>query len=86
MRPRRVELHIEELVLHGFAAGDRHRIADAVREELERLLGERGVPPVLTQAGEVGAIDGGTISLAPRPGTGAAGVAVAGAIYGGLSR
>jgi hypothetical protein len=34
----RIELEIEELVLHGFAPGDRHRIADALREELHRLL------------------------------------------------
>ena len=31
MKPQNVELHIEELVLHGFAPGDRHRIGEAVR-------------------------------------------------------
>jgi hypothetical protein len=35
-----VELHIEELVLHGFAPGDRRRIAGEVERELARLIGE----------------------------------------------
>ncbi len=39
-----VEVHIEELVLHGFAPGDRRRIAGAVEQELTRLIGEGGLP------------------------------------------
>ena len=39
-----VELHIEELVLHGFAARDRHRIAGAVQLELTRLMSESRLP------------------------------------------
>lgn len=38
-----VELHIEELVLTGFARSDRHRIGDAVEHELARLLGQNGL-------------------------------------------
>ena len=34
----RVVLHIEELALQGFAASDRHRIADAVQRELQAML------------------------------------------------
>ena len=34
----RVVLHIEELALHGFAASDRHAIADAVQRELQAML------------------------------------------------
>jgi hypothetical protein len=33
-----VDLHVEELVLHGFAAGDRYMISDAVERELALLL------------------------------------------------
>jgi hypothetical protein len=33
---RRLEVHIEELALHGFAAADRHRIGDALQAELEQ--------------------------------------------------
>ena len=45
MRPARVEVHIEELVLHGFAPGQRYRIAEALERELTRLLAERGLSP-----------------------------------------
>jgi hypothetical protein len=33
-----VRLHIEELVLHGFAPGDRYAIAHALEQELSLLL------------------------------------------------
>jgi hypothetical protein len=39
-----IELRIEELVLHGFAPGDRYTISDAVERELARLLGKQGIP------------------------------------------
>jgi hypothetical protein len=35
-----IRLHINELVLHGFDTRDRHAIADAVRLELLRIVGE----------------------------------------------
>ena len=45
LRPQpSVELHIEELVLHGFAPGDRFAVGDAVESELARLLHEQGIP------------------------------------------
>lgn len=40
----RVELRIEALVLEGFPAMDYGRCGAALREELARLMGERGVP------------------------------------------
>jgi hypothetical protein len=40
----RVELQIEALVLDGFPAMDYERCGAALREELTRLVGERGVP------------------------------------------
>ena len=40
MKPKSVLLSIDELVLHGFSPGDRHRIGAAVRGELARLLAE----------------------------------------------
>lgn len=38
-RQREIELYIDELVLDGFASSDRHAIADALKQELENLLG-----------------------------------------------
>jgi hypothetical protein len=39
MNPRAIEVHISELVLHGFPPGAGGSIGDAVQEELARLLG-----------------------------------------------
>jgi hypothetical protein len=85
LNPSRLELEIEELVLHGFASGDRHRIAGAIREELSRLFVERGVPPALSRAGSIEQLDGGAFEASPRTTPEAAGARIARAIYGGLS-
>jgi hypothetical protein len=85
MKPENVELHIEELVLRGFAPGERHRIGEAVERELVRLLGEHGVPPSLAQGSEVERLDGGAFEVAHGSKAEAVGVQVAQAIYGGLS-
>jgi hypothetical protein len=78
-----LELHIEELVLHGFAPGDRHAIGEAVERELVRLFAEQGIPPALARGGEIARQDGGAFELAPRGGAGSVGTRVAGAIYRG---
>jgi hypothetical protein len=53
MNPSRVEVTIDELVLHGFAPGDRYAIAEALQGELARLLSERGVPAAWSLSGAV---------------------------------
>lgn len=85
MRPRAVELHIEELVLHGFAPGDRHRIADAVERELARLFAERGVPAGLGDGFESPRLDAGSFDFAPGARAETVGEEVARAIYGGFT-
>jgi len=81
-----IEVHIEELVLHGFAPGDGYRIGAAVERELGRLFGEQGVPGWLTQGGEVERLDGGTFETAPGSQADTVGVQVAQALYGGLAK
>jgi hypothetical protein len=84
MRPQNVELHIEELVLRGFAPGDRYRIGDAMERELARLLAERGTPPSLARGSGIERLDGGAFEVAHGSKSEAVGVQVAQAIYGGL--
>jgi hypothetical protein len=48
-----VELHIDELVLHGFDRRDGPAIGDAARAELARLVGAAGAPDVLAARGSV---------------------------------
>lgn len=58
-----IELHVEELVLHGFAGGDRYTISDAVERELAFLLTNK-IPMRSESSAEV-FLDGGEIHLRP---------------------
>jgi hypothetical protein len=42
--PREIEVHIEELVLHGFDPRSRWTIGDALENELGGLLSTKGLP------------------------------------------
>jgi hypothetical protein len=80
-----VELHIEELVLHGFPPGDRYRIGEAVERELSRLFAEHGVPPSLERGGEVPSLNAGAFELQPGLRAEVIGVRAAQAAYRRLS-
>jgi hypothetical protein len=84
MTAGRIELNIEELVLHGFLPGDRYRIGEAVERELSRMLTDRGVPQSLERDGEVASVDGGAINLTAGTTAEDVGAQVARAVYGGL--
>ena len=81
-----VRLHVEELVLDGFAPGDGHRIGEALERELTRLLAERGLPPGFAAEGEVARLDAGVFELAPGVGAEAIGIRVARAVATGMNR
>ena len=81
-----VELHIEELVLHGFSPGDRYRIAEAVERELARWLAKQGVPHLLSNNVDLVEIDAGAFDVKPNAKSEMVGAQVAQAIYGGMSR
>lgn len=85
MKPN-IELHIEELILHGFAPSDRYLIGAAVEQELTKLFAEQGVPPSLAHGGEMARLDAGTFQLAMDSKANAVGIQIAQAVYGGLSR
>jgi len=80
----KIELNIEELVLHGFAPGDRYRIGEAVEQELTRMLADRGVPKSMEGDREVASVDGGAIEVATGSRAETVGMQVARAVYGGL--
>jgi hypothetical protein len=82
--PHEIEVHIEELVLHGFAVGDRWRIGDALESELRGLLAERGVPPAWLSS--PGRIDAGEIGATGLTRSAVTGAAIAGAAYRGGAR
>ena len=84
-----VELHIEELVLHGFGAGDRYAIAAAVEQELSRLLvaqfGVQGVPRLFAESSETPRVDAGAFNVAAGTNSEAIGGQIAQTVYQGLT-
>jgi hypothetical protein len=69
VRPRRIEVAIEEVVLHGLPRFD----TDAFAAELTRLLGEQGLGPGAPAADvEVARVDAGTVRLGRKLGPGLA--------------
>jgi len=81
-----IELHIEELVLYGFAPGDRHTIGDALEDDLARLLNEGGIPNSLRSQNTIGEIQGGTFKATQNARPTAIGRQIARAVYQGFSR
>ena len=81
-----VELHIEELVLHGFAANDRRRIADAVERELTRLMESMKDAHPWQRPISLDRIDGGSIRIKVNSRPQDTGTQIARAIFGKLQR
>lgn len=86
MKAPRIEVHIEELVLHGFSPIHGQAIGAAVTAEVERLLAEQGLPPAVAAGVVIGRIDGGSFHASQQAAPGAMGVGVAQALFGGLPR
>ena len=87
MKRPNINLHIDELVLHGFAAGDRYAIADAVQSELSRLLSLHSAA-VETRFSPANRsiqprVDAGTFQVTLAQGH-SIGVQIAQAVHGGL--
>jgi hypothetical protein len=74
-RPR-VEVRVDELVLHGLARCDVRGVEHAVERELTRLLG----------GGAPARIDVGTFELGREPAAQAIGTRVAAKVHGSLTR
>lgn len=85
LRPS-VELHIDQLVLHGFEPAQRYTIADALERELTRLLTEHGAPVLITNDLDIGSLNGGVINLDEGSNAKDTGTKLARMIYGGLGR
>lgn len=81
-----IDLKIKELVIHGLEPGQRHKIADALENELGRLISERGVPASLRHDGATERLDLGSFDIAMGTDSRQMGILVARAIYTGLDR
>ena len=78
MNPRQIEVHIEELVLHGFPRSARSQIADAIENELRARLTKDGIPAAWQSSPRQ--LDAGSVESNTHAGLGAK---LARAIHGG---
>lgn len=83
--PSGIELHIEELVLHGFAHRDRYAIGAAVERELARLFAEQGIPASLMNGGDMARLNGGSFAVTRGSKPEAIGSQVAQSVYQGMN-
>ena len=81
---RQINVRIEELVLHGFAAADRHRIARAVQQELARQLRQSGGPEPAGDPSALAFISGGAFHVPAGAAPGTIGARIGASIYRGL--
>ena len=82
-----INLHIEELVLHGFAPAERHRIAEAVQQELGNLLAEHSSSdPGQFRTGNIPGLNLGNFRVAQNASSRSIGAQIANAIHGGLMK
>lgn len=81
-----IELHVDELVLHGFAPGDRYRIARALERELGRLLATQTDPQRFAEHAGAARIEAGAFAMTPGTTPETAGAQVARAVFGSIGR
>lgn len=80
---QKIEIHIDELVLHGFSRADAPAIGDAVKREISRLIELRGISPGLDNTDS---IDAGKFLTAPGTEPAKVGSQVGRSVYKGLTR
>ena len=61
----KIEIYIEELVLHGFTGVDRYAIGDAVSTELARLISEQGSPALFAESQHIPSLRTPPVQMAP---------------------
>lgn len=79
-----IELHIEQLVLHGFNYVDRHSIGESVQRELTRLIAERGVPSAIGKEASISQLDAGNFNVMQGSRPNIIGSQVALSVYGSM--
>lgn len=79
-----IEIQVEELILHGFAPGDRASIGEAVQSELTRLIAEQGLAS-LNHNVEIARVNGGAFDVKPGARSETTGAQIAQSVFKGLN-
>lgn len=77
-----IEIHIERLILEGFAARDRYAIGDAVSAEITRILMEQGIPASWQQDISIPRLDAGSFTMSKSNAVNTVGNQIAQAVVG----
>ena len=85
MKPSRVDVTIEQLVLHGFSNADRLTIGASLQAELGRLIARAGLPDELQADRQIGSLSAGTLSHDPLASPATIGAGIARSVFDGLS-
>lgn len=80
-----IEIHIDELILHGFPLHQRHQIAEMIQAELQHLLTTNGIPEGLANGGSSHFLDAGSFDVQPTAKPGSIGKSIAGSVYNRFS-
>lgn len=80
-----IQVHIQELILHGFDPATRYHVADAVQSELTRLFAHQPVSHALQQGGEARYLNAGSFKVTPTMKADAIGSQVARSVYNSLN-
>jgi hypothetical protein len=81
-----IELHIEQLVLHGFDGRNAAHIEAAVQQQIMELLQDKGLPPSFAKSTEIRVLNAsGLLSLSPQTPATAIGSNIANLIFKGLA-
>ena len=80
--PRPLHLNLDRLVVHGLSPSHARALGPLVRAELERLIGESGVPASMARGGRVPALP--QVSAEPGAAPQAVAAQVARAVYGAM--
>ncbi|MBE7169313.1 MAG: hypothetical protein INR73_01920 [Williamsia sp.] len=81
-----VELHIEELVLHGFTGHDAYRVGGAVEQQISQLLQERGLPSSFSHGAHIDHLHGGSFTMQQGMKDASVGTRIAQSVYKGLAK
>ena len=83
----KLEIHIEELVLHGFAGVDRYAIGEAVSAALARLISEQGSPVLFAESQHIATLRTPPVQMASgEPSPEGVGTQIAKTLYQSLSQ
>ena len=82
--PYALNLHIDQLTLHGFSTLDRDLIGIAIQAELTRLFTEQGIPNSLGQESIINQLNGEAFEMVAGIPPRVIGIRIAQSIYQGL--